>query len=80
MNRRNVLREKLKERFIELHKELFDKIIPTNYGWGDGYKSKVGKRIILLAREKIGFKKSYVDMDLFRALMNKYKKLNDEKS
>ena len=75
MNRRNILREKLKERFIELHKELFDQIVLDMYGWGDAYKTKVGKRIILLAREKIGFKKSYVDVDLFRSLMKKNESL-----
>lgn len=59
----------MKVRFIELHRELFDKIPEI---WFYEYKSETGKEIIEAARKRIGYSPKYVDMDLFRSLMNSY--------
>jgi hypothetical protein len=68
-SRKFVLRRKLKLHFIKLYAPLLERV-PEKFH--DQYNTVLGLEILDYARRKIGYKSSYINQDLFRAIMNFY--------
>jgi hypothetical protein len=68
MNRREF--NHYKSVWIEANKDLIKSIVDNDYGRTD----PKGKELITKARKELGYCDGYVDQDLFRSLVNTYKR------